>query len=123
MYSVFPFLSRLPFENMLVFQYNRAFPREEDLIDRFRNGTLSIFDRRGYDVRDFWIAEKNSEIVYVMTWKDGDHMRDEWNLFRADPEWVELKRSTEANGPLVEKIISDVLVRPPVFQPHADAMK
>jgi hypothetical protein len=28
---------------------------------------------------------------------------ENWNKFRTDPEWVKLKATTEANGPLVEK--------------------
>jgi hypothetical protein len=28
---------------------------------------------------------------------------ENWKAFRDDPEWVKLKATTEANGPLVEK--------------------
>src|ERR1700739_613182 len=92
--------------------------REAELIERFRSGTLGIFSRRGYVVRDFWISEQTSEIVYVMSWKSADEMQEEWARFREDDEWKRLKASTEANGPIVEKIISNVLVRPPYFHPH-----
>lgn len=94
--------------------------REAELIERFRSGTLGIFSRRGYAVEDFWICEHNSEIVYVMTWESTEAMREEWARFREDEEWTRLKAATEANGPIVEKIISKVLVRPPFFRPHAD---
>jgi heme-degrading monooxygenase HmoA len=96
--------------------------REAELIDRFRSGTLKIFSRRGYAVRDFWISEQSSEIVYVMMWESAHQMQEEWARFREDAEWKQLKTATEANGPIVERIVSNVLVRPPYFHPHADGV-
>jgi hypothetical protein len=57
----------------------------------------------------------------VLTWESVDEMREAWALFPEDDEWKRLKASTEANGPIVEKIISNVLVRPAYFHPHADS--
>jgi hypothetical protein len=43
-------------------------------------------------------------------------MEKAWDAFRADPEWVEAREKTEANGPIVDEVISHVLI-PTSFSP------
>lgn len=90
--------------------------REQALAHRFRDSTLAMFRRQKIHVVDFWIAE-DGEIGYLVGWEDPDHMKLGWDRFRDDPEWLDVKRSTEADGPLVEKIISKVVARPAFFDP------
>ncbi len=35
-----------------------------------------------------------------------------WDAFRADPRWIELKERSEADGPLIEEIVSTYLTEP-----------
>jgi heme-degrading monooxygenase HmoA len=93
--------------------------REQDLVARFRDSTLDILKRRGIDVTDLWIAESDSEVVYLVRWDNAEEMTAAWAAFREDPEWIRVKGITEAEGPLVASIASKVLVRPPFFTPDA----
>jgi hypothetical protein len=43
-------------------------------------------------------------------------MRASWDAFRADPDWVSAKAETEANGPIVSEVISEILT-PASFSP------
>jgi heme-degrading monooxygenase HmoA len=91
--------------------------RELELIERFRSSTLAILARRHFIVRDYWLSEQTSEIIYVVVWESVERMNEEWARFRDDAEWMRVKASTEANGPIVEKISSNILVRPAYFNP------
>jgi hypothetical protein len=72
---------------------------------RFSNHTLSIFNRLGMKVCDFWAdANGNSKLYYVMEFSDMDERNRLWDTFRADPEWIEAKRKSEESGPIVEKV-------------------
>ena len=43
-------------------------------------------------------------------------MEAAWAAFRADPEWIKAREQTEANGPIVEEVLSDTLI-PTSFSP------
>ena len=47
---------------------------------------------------------------------DEASMEKSWADFRADEEWIETRKRTEANGPIVEEVISEHLV-PTSFSP------
>jgi heme-degrading monooxygenase HmoA len=91
--------------------------RERDLDHRFRTSTLDLFARRGFKVTDFWVTEGATEIVYLVEWDSVEQMTEAWEAFRTDPEWLAIKRATEADGPITASIISTVLHRPDYFQP------
>ena len=38
-----------------------------------------------------------------MCWKSAEAMESTWQAFRDDPEWVETRKRTEANGPIVSR--------------------
>src|SRR3981081_2686695 len=79
--------------------------KEQAIVDRFNHRTLGIFKRIGIKVSDFWLeANGSGHLWYVVDWESQSHMDSTWNTFRADPEWIEAKVQSEANGPIVEKI-------------------
>ena len=45
-----------------------------------------------------------------MRWQSGKAMESTWQAFRDDPEWVETRKRTEANGPIVDEIIEKTMV-------------
>lgn len=87
----------------------RAVPgRMPSLLRRFRERTLSLFERHGLEV--VFIAETEvgddclNELVYVLRHRSYDEMFSHWDAFLADPEWAALRAETEVDGPLVESI-------------------
>lgn len=85
--------------------------RFDDIVDRFRTKTMKIFPRHGIEVVGFWTVDKggDNELVYLLRFDSTEAMEASWDAFRADPEWVETRKVTEANGPIVETIISKTM--------------
>lgn len=89
--------------------------RLDDIVDRFRSRTMDIFARHGIDVVGFWTVDQtneettDNELVYLLRFDSQQASDDAWAAFRADPEWIETRKVTEANGPIVETIIAKTL--------------
>ena len=79
----------------------------EPLLARFRDPERKIFERHGMHCVAFWTATdeplKGRTLIYMLRHKSRAIANENWKAFRDDPEWVKLKATTEANGPLVEK--------------------
>jgi len=77
---------------------------------RFQEGTFSLFDVHGFRValfgRDLRAADR---LHYALLWRDLEEMEDRWAAFQADERWQELKRSSEAGGPLLVSVQSHVV--------------
>ena len=90
--------------------------RMPDILSRFENVTMGIFDRHNIKVTGFWVKQGVNELVYVCEFENEAAMRASWDAFRADPDWVSAKAETEANGPIVSEVISETLT-PASFSP------
>jgi len=80
-----------------------------DILDRFETITFNIFKRHNIEVVGFWQKNDVNEIVYICRFDSTDVMESAWEAFRADPEWIEKKAQTEANGPIVSRVVSEVM--------------
>lgn len=78
----------------------------EAILNRFRDGTISIFAKHDMKVTNFWVDadESKERLYYVLEHKDAEARERNFQAFLEDPEWLELKDRTEQNGPLHEKI-------------------
>lgn len=83
--------------------------RMPDILNRFQNIAFKLFDRHGIEVVGFWTRTDASELVYLCRYADRAAMKKAWDGFRADPEWAEARKTTEANGPIVSEVISHTL--------------
>ncbi len=83
-----------------------------DLVERFTSGTLAIFARVGVEVLGFYLdADDENRLHYLTSFPDEATRDAAWERFQVDEEWQELKRSSEADGPLVQTRTS-VTLRP-----------
>lgn len=87
-----------------------------NILARFENTTFGIFARHNIKVVGFWTKKDVNELVYVCEYESEDAMNAAWDAFRADPDWVAAKAETEADGPIVSEVISEVL-HPTSFSP------
>ena len=89
----------------------------QDIQARFRDHTLQIFANNRLKVTEFWedADETNNSLYYVMEHPDMETRNQRFNRFDIDPEWLELKRVTEQDGPLYEKIDIVYLKKVPFF--------
>ena len=92
--------------------------RMPDILDRFASTTMRLFGKHGLEVVGFWTAADPAvnELVYVLRFADEEAQQAAWAAFRGDPEWQEARRRTEANGPIVDRVIEKNLT-PTAFSP------
>ncbi|MDQ6692301.1 MAG: NIPSNAP family protein [Candidatus Dormibacteraeota bacterium] len=103
----------------MVYEYRRyeVMPgRLPDLLRRFQSFTLPIWARFGIEHAGFWLADvgTSNQLHYLLRWKDLADREAKWAAFQADPEWLQRRAETEADGPLVARVHNE-LWRPTAF--------
>lgn len=86
--------------------------RLPDLMRRFEDHTLRIWDRHGIEQAGFWttlVGSSNNDLTYMLRWPSLAERETRWNAFIADPEWQTARRASEANGPLLSNVSSQFL--------------
>jgi len=93
--------------------YHAAPGRLADLLSRFRDYTIKIFDRHGMKSVAYWTPldepEKSNTLIYILQHPSREAAAANWKSFQDDPEWKAVKEKSEANGKLVEKVDSTYL--------------
>jgi hypothetical protein len=81
-----------------------------DLLARFRNDTLRIFEKHGMENVGYWVPAdepaSGTTLIYILAHDSRDAATKSWEAFRADPEWRAVAERTQANGPIVSKVES-----------------
>ena len=86
--------------------------RLPDLLARFQNHTLQLWEKHGIRQAGFWttlIGESESNLTYLLAWNSMADRQERWSAFLADPEWIAIKTETESDGQLVQNISSELL--------------
>jgi len=55
-------------------------------------------------------AEAQNTLVYILAFPDRAAQEKAWKAFRDDPQWKLVREESEQDGPLVAKVISQLLV-------------
>jgi hypothetical protein len=88
--------------------YTAAEGKLPELLARFRNHTLRLFEKHGMKNVAYWVpieGERSKDtLIYVLEHASSDAAEASWAAFRADPEWLKVKQASEANGPLITKV-------------------
>jgi hypothetical protein len=81
-----------------------------DLLARFRNDTLRIFEKHGMDNVGYWVPAdapaSSNTLIYILAHDSRDAATKSWAAFRDDAEWKAVAERTQANGPIVSKVES-----------------
>lgn len=92
----------------------------DDLLKRFREHTMTLFERHGMRNVAYWTPldepAKGKTLVYVISHESREDATRNWKEFRDDPEWKKVSAASEANGKIVEKVDSTFL-EPTDFSP------
>ena len=84
--------------------------RLDDLVARFRNDTLRIFEKHGMHNVGYWLPTDSpaasNTLVYILAHDSREAATKSWAAFREDPEWQAVAQRTQANGPIVTKVES-----------------
>jgi hypothetical protein len=90
--------------------YHAAPGKLPDLLARFRNHTIKIFDRHGIHSVAYWTPvdepEKSDTLIYILRHPSREAATANWKAFQDDPEWKSVRDKSEENGKLVEKVDS-----------------
>jgi hypothetical protein len=90
--------------------------RMPNLLKRFNEHTLRIWERHGIRQAGFWttlIGESNMTLYYLLAWESLAERETKWNAFAADPEWLAARAKTEEKGPIVAKVTNYILAPTP----------
>ncbi|OBZ17688.1 NIPSNAP family protein [Bacillus sp. FJAT-26390] len=73
--------------------------------DRFKDHVIQLFMNHGMKITHFWedADDANNRLYYVVEHANMETRNLNYNRFRNDPEWMEVKRISELDGPLVNK--------------------
>jgi hypothetical protein len=93
--------------------YHAAPGKLQDLLARFRDHTIKLFDRHGMKSLAYWTPvdepEKSNTLIYILQHPSRDAAVANWKSFQDDSEWKTVREKSEANGKLVEKVDSTYL--------------
>lgn len=91
--------------------------RMPDLLRRFEQVALPIWARHGIRQAGFWtvvVGGSNHDLIYMLAWESMAEREQKWPAFLADPEWLEQRRKSEENGPLISSY-SNAFLAPTAF--------
>ncbi|WP_243711708.1 MULTISPECIES: NIPSNAP family protein [unclassified Paenibacillus] len=73
--------------------------------DRFRDHVIELFGKHDMKITQFWEDEDEAKerLYYVVEHAGMEQRNLNYDRFRNDPEWIEVKRVSELDGPLVKK--------------------
>lgn len=90
------------------------------LVNRMGHGENKIFAKVGMPPVGFFVANEapksEDTFVYILAHESREGAKANWDKFRNDPEWKDLRAKSEADGPIVAKVES-IFVNPLDFSP------
>ena len=93
--------------------YHAAPGKLGNLLTRFREHTVKLFDRHGIKSVAYWTPldepEKSNTLIYILLHPSREAAAANWKSFQDDREWKSVRDQSEANGKLVEKADSTFL--------------
>jgi hypothetical protein len=102
-------------EEMMIYEMRvyRCIPgRLPALLKRFETITLKIWEKHGIRQAGFFttlVGESHQELTYLLAWESLADREKKWAAFQSDPEWIEARAKTEADGQIVANIVNQLL--------------
>jgi hypothetical protein len=100
--------------------YTAAEGKLDDLLARFRDHTLRIFEKHGMTNVVYWTPQdeplSGNTLIYVLAHASREAAQESWSNFRTDPEWQRAAEESRRDGRLVTNVDS-VFLDPTDFSP------
>jgi NIPSNAP len=100
--------------------YHCAPGKLNDLLKRFENHTMAIFELHGMHSIAYFTPtdepQKSNTLIYIISHASREQAEQNWKAFNADPEWQKVRADSEANGKIVGKV-DRVFMSPTTFSP------
>lgn len=91
--------------------------RLPNLLKRFQDHTLRIWERHGIRQAGFWttlVGSSASDLTYMLVWESLAEREAKWAAFGADPEWHKARAESEKDG-MINANVSNQLLVPTAF--------
>jgi len=92
--------------------YTAVAGRLPEMLARFRDQTLGIWERHGFRPVGFWttlVGPDSNDLTYMLAWESLAERDTKWSAFVQDPQWAEVRRASEAGGPIVARMANSFL--------------
>ncbi len=88
------------------------------LNQRFRDITSQFFEKHGIRVLGYWEAMigPSNTLYYLVEWENLAEREQKWTAFSTDPEWLEARARTDANGVMVARL-TNIILKPTDYSP------
>ena len=83
------------------------------LLKRFENATLELWDKHGIRQVGFWttlIGPSSYRLTYMLAWDSLADREKKWDAFQVDPTWIAARSASEADGPILSNVESQLLM-------------
>ncbi len=96
------------YEMRVYYTHPGKFP---DILARFRNNTMRIFEKHGMTNIGYFVPQKKPDscLVYFLSFPSREAREASWKAFSADPEWKAVAAKSEEGGKIVSKVVSTLL--------------
>ena len=86
--------------------YTAAPGRLDDVLARFRDHTIGIFNRHDMVSVGYWVPQDAKDgaggtLIYLLRHPSREAAVKDWAAFHADPEWLSVSKATDAHGKIV----------------------
>jgi hypothetical protein len=80
----------------------------DDLLSRFRNHTMRIFEKHGMTNLGYWLPQdttlRQNTLVYLLAHPSREAADQAWRNFSADPEWQQVAEESQRDGRIVTSV-------------------
>lgn len=80
----------------------------ENLLNRFRNHTMALFEKHGMVNIGYWIptdpAEAGDTLIYILKHESQEAATASWRAFATDPEWARVNEESNRNGNILQSV-------------------
>ena len=78
-----------------------------NLLARFRDHTMRIFENHGMTSVGYWVPEdQENTLIYIISHESLEAAAANWDAFRNDPEWQEVAEESQRDGRIVSNVES-----------------
>ena len=100
--------------------YTAAEGKFDDLLARFRDHTLRIFEKHGMTNVGYWTPQDEplsaNTLIYVLAHPSREEAEQSWRDFSSDPEWQSVAEESQKDGRLIVGL-ERVFLDPTDFSP------
>lgn len=91
--------------------------RLAELLARFENHTVALFEKHGIRNIAYWVPQdaelSENTLIYIIAHPDRESAAANWDVFRSDPDWIQATAASRENGALVKDIVSIFMTTTP----------